>query len=65
MAFEVLHNLDDFGMDIHKAASAWVTKRHNLTIEMFCRYIRQRNLSFVCLPLEEAKLISNTVKQII
>lgn len=61
-SFNVLHNLDDFGFDIQRAANAWVTKRHNLTIEMFCRYIRQQNGAFICVTLEEARKISNHLK---
>ena len=56
---QVIHNLDEFGVDIHKAVAAWIPRRHNLTVEMFCRYIRQRDLNFICLPLTEAISISN------
>jgi hypothetical protein len=61
---ELLHNLDEFGMDIQLAIDAWMPRRHNLTARMFCNYIRQRDPKFICLPLEEAKLISNTLKHI-
>lgn len=60
---EVVHNLDDYGMDIQKAADAWFPRRYTTTVEMFCRYIRQRNLNFICLPLSEAQRISNYLKQ--
>lgn len=54
---QVIHNLDDFGFDIQKAADAWIPRRHNLSITMFVRYIRQQNDAFICVTLEEAEKI--------
>lgn len=62
MPVEVVHNLDEFGANIQKAADAWYPRRHNTTVEMFCRYIRQRDTKFICIPLEEALKISNHLK---
>lgn len=61
---QVVHNLDEFGMNIQKAADAWYPRRHNTTVEMLCRYIRQRDIKFICLPLTEAIVISNHLNQI-
>ena len=61
----VVHNLEEFGADIQKAAYAWYPRRHNTTVEMFCRYIRQRDVKFICIPLTEAVKISNHLKSVI
>lgn len=56
--FKVTHNLDEFGMSIEKAFCHWRVNRRNLTADMFCRYIRQKDKSFICLPEEEAQRIA-------
>lgn len=56
--FRVVHNLDALGFDIQKAFKYWVTIRKTLTPEMFCRYIRQRSDSFICLTEKEAKILN-------
>lgn len=56
--FRVVHNLESLGFDIQKAFVRWVTIRKTLTPEMFCKYIRQRSDSFICLTEREAKFLN-------
>lgn len=53
-SFEVVHNLDEFCFSLEKAVKIWSVQHTTLTPEMFCRYIRQRNSHFICMPLSEA-----------
>lgn len=60
----VVHNFDEYGFDIHKAVKAWKSRSVNQTVQMFCRYIRNRNTAFICMPLEEAIKVSNHLNNI-
>lgn len=49
--FNVVHNLEDFGLGIMAAFENWSVRTNDWTIQSFCKYVVSKDpQNFVCMP---------------
>lgn len=53
--FNVVHNLEDFGMGIVVAFDSWSMRTDTWTIQSFCEYVEGKDPNFICMPKAKYK----------
>lgn len=48
--FNVVHNLDEFGLDIEAALMNWTARTNELNVDSFCAYVISKDVNLKCTP---------------
>ena len=49
--FEIVHNIDSYGMDIQNALDSWIARTKNFTDVSFCEYVLSKfDDEAICMP---------------
>ncbi len=50
--FDVIHNLDEYSLDIEAAFENWWprVRNNNFSIESFCEYVTSKDVNLICKP---------------
>jgi len=50
MAFDLVHNLDEFGLTIESALVNWAARTKKHSINSFCDYVESKDKQIICMP---------------
>lgn len=50
MEFDIVHNLDEYRLDILAALINWSVRTKEFTVESFCEYVVSKDVCLYCVP---------------